>query len=65
MVVQIGGFIRVAQIPPNVKRHASYHIFWTICRTFFHSLAGPATYSQVRLIYQNIYNLTLLNVNSY
>lgn len=25
---------------------------------FFHSLAGPATDGQMRLIYQNIYDLT-------
>ena len=28
-----------------------HRIFWTISHTFFHSLAGPATYSQVLLIY--------------
>ena len=35
-----------------------YRIFRTISRTFFHSLAGPATYTQVRLIYIKIYNFT-------
>ena len=42
---------------------SNYHIFRTISRTFFNSLAGPATYSQVRLIYQKIYNLTLSHVS--
>lgn len=31
----------------------NYHIFHTI---FFHNLAGPLTYNQVRLVYQNIWS---------
>ena len=40
-----------------------YRIFRTISRTFFHSLAGPATYNQGQLIYQKIYHLTLSHVS--